>query len=153
MGTKDAPRAFSPKLRSTIKSFGLKSTSYDPEFEIKKDLSTAKHVDDINMEGLEQEIDRYVKEVEKVFGKCKLNKRQFTNCGVQYTQKDCGDIVLDQDSYIATLRPIVTSELTGAPAEHEATKNVADMFIGLRGALAYTTLTQAWIQVYIVALQ
>ena len=66
---------------------------------------------------------------------------------------DNGDVVLDQDGYIATLRPIMTPELTGTPPEHEATKNVADMFVSLRGALAYTTLTQAWIQVYIVALQ
>merc|ERR1712086_862475 len=152
-GTKDAPRAFSLKLRRTTKCIGLKSMSYDAEFEIKKDLLTAKHVDDINMAGREAEVDHYVAEVEKVFGKCKLNKKQFTNCGVQYTQNDNGDIILDQDGYISTLRPIMTPELTGAAAEHEATKNVADMFVSLRGALAYTTLTQAWIQVYIVALQ
>ena len=29
---------------------------------------------------------------------------------------------------------------------------MSDMFVSLRGALAYTTLTQAWIQVYIVSL-
>ena len=35
----------------------------------------------------------------------------------------------------------------------KATKLAADQFVSLRGALAYTTLTQAWIQVYAVALQ
>ena len=94
IGTKDAPRAFSLKLRKATKCIGFKST-YDLEFEIKKDLLTAKHVDDINMSGRESLIDHYVKEVEKVSGKCKLNKRQFTNCGVQYTHKDNGDIALD----------------------------------------------------------
>ena len=58
-GTKDAPRAFSLKLRKTTQQIGLKSTSYDPEFEIKKDLLTAKHVDDINMAGTEAAIDNY----------------------------------------------------------------------------------------------
>ena len=79
-GTKDAPRAFSLKLRQTTQKLGLQSTSYDPEFEVKKDLLTAKHVDDINMCGTPKEIDRYVAEVEKVFGKCKLNQSPFTNC-------------------------------------------------------------------------
>ena len=40
-----------------------------------------------------------------------------------------------------------------ACAEKDATKAVTDLFVSLRGALAYTTLTQAWMQVYIVALQ
>ena len=79
-GTKDAPRAFSLKLRKTTKCIGLKSKSYGLEFEIKKDLLTAKHVDDVKVSGRESLIDHYVSEVEKVFGKCKLNKRRFTNC-------------------------------------------------------------------------
>ena len=152
-GTKDAPRAFSLKLHKTTKNIGLQSTSYDHELEIKKDLMTAKHVDDINMAGTERMIDLYTSEVEKVFGKCKLNKQNFTNCGVRYIQHSNGDITTDQDAYIKTLRPIVSPELTGAAAERDASKNVTDLFVSLRGALAYTTLTQAWTQVYIVALQ
>ena len=152
-GTKDAPRAFSLKLRKTTWATGLRGTSYDPEFEVKKDLLTAKHVDDVNMGGKEPMIDGYTEVVEKVFGKCKLNKHQFTNCGVQYTMDKDHNVIMDQDDYIKTLRPIVSTELTGASAEALATKTVADQFVSLRGALAYTTLTQAWIQVYIVALQ
>jgi len=154
-GTKDAPRAFSLKLRKTTQSprIGLKPTSFDPELEVKKNLLTAKHVDDVNMAGTEPLIDAYHAEVEKVFGSCKINKHQFTNCGVRYTMQDNHDVVMDQDVYIATMRPVVHRELTGAAAEREATKAVADMFVSLRGALAYTTLTQAWIQVYIVSLQ
>jgi len=152
-GTKDAPRAFSLKLRKVTSRVGLKSTSYDTEFEIQPGLLTAKHVDDISMTGTEGKIDSYTKAVEDVFGKCKLNKKQYTNCGVRYTQLENGDIVMDQDEYIATMRPIQTPELTGAPAEQDATKTVSDLFVSLRGALAYTTLTQAWIQVYIVSLQ
>ena len=105
------------------------------------------------MAGQEKEIDNYTAEVEKVFGKCKLNKKTFTNCGVKYAQLDNGDVTMDQDDYIKTLRPIMTPELTGAAAEQDATKLVTDMFVSLRGALAYTILTQAWIQVYVVSLQ
>ena len=151
-GTKDAPRAFSLKLRNVTQNSGLCSTSYDSEFELGNELLTAKHVDDINMSGNKDQISRYVSCVEKTFGKCKLNTGTFTNCGVRYSKTSKG-VEMDQDEYVKTLRPIVHPELTGAPAEKPATKIIADQFVSLRGALAYTTLTQAWIQVYIVALQ
>ena len=88
-----------------------------------------------------------------LFWKCKLNQRQFINCGVWYTMQPNHDVVSDLDEYIKTLRPSVSSELTGAAAEKEATTTVADLFVSLRGAAACTTLTRTWIQVYIVALQ
>eukprot|EP00959_Pyramimonas_sp_CCMP1952_P046991 981064-Pyramimonas_sp.AAC.1 len=64
-GTKDAPRAFFLKLRTATRSVGLAPTSYDPEFEFSQDLLTAKHVDGINMTGLENNVDHYVQRVEK----------------------------------------------------------------------------------------
>jgi hypothetical protein len=82
-----------------------------------------------------------------------MNKHLFTNCGVEYAKLENGDVVMNQDAYIKTLRPIVSPELTGAPAEAEAERNVADQFVSLRGALAYTLLTQAWIHVYVVSFQ
>jgi len=152
-GTKDAPRAFSMKLRQLTKGAGLRPTIYDQEFELKSGLLTEKHVDDINMTGTEEEVERYTHQIEKIFGKCKLNKHQFTNCGVQYTKMENGDVVLDQDAYIKTLRPIVHPELTGKDPDALATKTIADMYVSLRGALAYTTLTQCCFQVFIVAQQ
>jgi hypothetical protein len=58
-GTKDAPRAFSLKLRKTTVAIGLKPTSFDPEFEVKENSLTAKHVDDVNMTGNDNEIVYY----------------------------------------------------------------------------------------------
>ena len=152
-GTKDAPRAFNLKLQRIIGSIGLYPTSFDQQFFIKDDLLTANHVDDVNMAGTEAKIDEYALWIEQEFDKCKLSKRQYTNCGVQSTLLDNHDVTQDQDAYIDTLRPIVSNELTGAPAERDATKVVSDMFVSLRGALAYTAMTQVWIMVYIVALQ
>ena len=141
------------KLRKTTSHFGLKPTSFDPEFEIKPDMRSGKHVDDISLTGKEAVIDSYIKHVEHTFGPCKVHKHLYTNCGVRYQKCDDGSVVMDQDEYIKTLRPIISPELTGAAPDIDATKNVADQFVSLRGAVAYTTLTQAWIQVYIVALQ
>ena len=113
------------KLRSRNNAFGLQPMSFDPEFEIKKNLLTAKHVDDINMAGTEEDIDEYTRVVKKEFGKCKLSKHQFTSCGVRYTMTSNHGIVCDQDEYIKTLRPLVHPELTGQAAEKEATKTIS----------------------------
>eukprot|EP00959_Pyramimonas_sp_CCMP1952_P228349 4774502-Pyramimonas_sp.AAC.1 len=69
----------------------------------------------------------------------------YTDCAVRYTKTDQGDVILDQDEYIEQLRPITRPELTGAAADAKATKLIADMFVGLRGALANALLTQIWL--------
>lgn len=86
IGTKDAPRAFSLQLRKTTTRIDLQPTSFDTEFEIKHDLRTAKHVDDINMTGADRRIDEYAKAVEQEFGKCKVHKHQSIICGVRHTK-------------------------------------------------------------------
>jgi len=68
-GTKDAPRAFSMTLRKVTRSFCLQPTSYDEEFGSSSNLLIAKHVDDTNMAGIEELIDKYIKCVEDTFGK------------------------------------------------------------------------------------
>eukprot|EP00959_Pyramimonas_sp_CCMP1952_P315129 6595923-Pyramimonas_sp.AAC.1 len=60
---------------------------------------------------------------------------------------------MDQDEYIKQLRPITRPELTGAAADAKATKLITDVFVSLRGALAYASLTQVWLMVYVVSLQ
>jgi len=128
-------------------------TAYDPEFEIKRDMISCKHVDDVSMSGIEKQIDLYQSKVESVFGTCKMNKHEFTCCAVKFKKLGNGDVTLDQDDYIKQLRPIVSEELTGKDPNQKATQTVSDLFVSLRGALAYCLLTQFWIQVYVVALQ
>eukprot|EP00959_Pyramimonas_sp_CCMP1952_P233689 4883929-Pyramimonas_sp.AAC.1 len=96
-GTKDAPRAFSLKLRRNARGFGLRPTSYDEEFEASNDLLTAKHVYNITMAGTEDTIDKCVKCVEDTF-----------------------------DESVKQLRPIQHPELTGAGADARATEMGAD---------------------------
>eukprot|EP00959_Pyramimonas_sp_CCMP1952_P406315 8515662-Pyramimonas_sp.AAC.1 len=105
-------------------------------------LLTAKHVDDINMAGAEDTIDKCVKCVEYTFGKCKLNQHTCTNCAVRYTKGEGGSVTLDQDEYTKQLRPIQDPEHTGADADAQASKMVADMFVSLRGALVHALITQ-----------
>ena len=52
-GNETCPKSVSLKLRKFTRKIGLTSTNYKQEFEIKKDLLTAKNVDGINMTGAE----------------------------------------------------------------------------------------------------
>ena len=66
---------------------------------------------------------------------------------------DAPSIIVGQDDYIKQLRPISHPDLVGADPDATASKTVCDMFVSLRGALAYAALTQSWIIVYVVSLQ
>ena len=46
----------------------------------------AKHVDDLKITGEPAEIQHIIAELERVFGKLKLNWNSFTNCGVRHIQ-------------------------------------------------------------------
>eukprot|EP00959_Pyramimonas_sp_CCMP1952_P168513 3521147-Pyramimonas_sp.AAC.1 len=70
-----------------------------------------------------------------------------------YTKDEDGNVTLDRDEYIKQLRPIQHPDQTGADADAQATKMVADTFASLRGALACALITQAWLMVYVVSLQ
>eukprot|EP00959_Pyramimonas_sp_CCMP1952_P277101 5792488-Pyramimonas_sp.AAC.1 len=94
------------------------------------------------MAGTEDTIDKYVKCGGGTLGKCKFNKHTYTNCAVRYTKDEDGNVTLDQYEYIKQPRPIQLPKLTGADADAQATKVVADMFVSLRGALAYALITQ-----------
>jgi len=63
------------------------------------------------------------------------------------------EVEMEQEEYSKTLRAIVPSQVTGAAPEKQATKLVSDFFVSLRGALAFTSLTQLWILVCIVSLK
>eukprot|EP00974_Lingulodinium_polyedra_P120139 11173828-Lingulodinium_polyedra.AAC.1 len=61
------------------------------------DTRYAKHVDDITMTGKERLVDTYVSHAENTFGKCKVHKHTYTNCGVRYEKKPDGSVAMDQD--------------------------------------------------------
>eukprot|EP00959_Pyramimonas_sp_CCMP1952_P285805 5975880-Pyramimonas_sp.AAC.1 len=97
------------------------------------------------MAGTKDTSDKYVKFVEDTFGKCGLNKHTYTNCAVRYTKDEDGNVTLGQYEYIKQLRRIQHPALTGADADAQATDMVTDMFVSLRGALAYALVTHVWL--------
>jgi hypothetical protein len=160
-GCKDAPRAFSLKLASVTQSdhVGLRPTTMDPELEVKHNAAgrlvalQGKHVDDIKIGAISSEMRLIITAIEKVFGKVTYAKSKFSNCGVRHTHLDNGDVVMDQDEYIAALIPISHADLTGAKSDTDCSEALKAIFWSLLGAVAYALLTQSWIAVYVIALQ
>eukprot|EP00959_Pyramimonas_sp_CCMP1952_P443619 9287120-Pyramimonas_sp.AAC.1 len=79
-----APPGFEHHGERATRGFGPRPASYDEEFESSNSLLTAKHVDDINMAGTEDTVDKYVKCVEATFGvvdgaRCIFTTRPRTN--------------------------------------------------------------------------
>eukprot|EP00959_Pyramimonas_sp_CCMP1952_P282984 5915090-Pyramimonas_sp.AAC.1 len=88
----------------------------------------------------------------KTFGQCKLNKNTYTKFAVIYTKDEGGSVTSGQDECTNQLRPKQHHELTGADADTQASKMLADMFVSLRSALAHALITQVWLMVYVVSL-
>ena len=91
--------------------------------------------------------------LEKEFGKLTYHEGDFTNTGVHHLMLPDGSVELDQDEYIAALKPIVHVDLVGASGDDDAPPHLVDLFWSLLGAVAYALITQFWIAVYVVALQ
>ena len=121
--------------------------------ETSPNLLTAKHVDDVNMAGISDAVDKCVKCAEDAFGACKLNVRASANCAVRCALADDGGVTLDQDEDMKHFRPMQRPELAGSAAEEKATKIVSDMFVGLRGALACALITRVRLMACVVSFQ
>ena len=69
-----------------------------------------KHVDDLKITGEPAEVQYIIDEIGKVFGQLKVEKDNFTNCGVRHMQDPrTMEISLDQVEYAKNLRLIGTA--------------------------------------------
>ena len=146
-GTKGAPRAFSLKLQRITQGAQcrMRSTTNDRELETRHDSGVltamaAKHVDDIKLGGQPRVIKEIIQALESEFGKLTHALESFTNTGVRQKRLSYGSVTMDQDEYIAALRPIVFPDMIVAPGEREATPELSELFRSLLGAAAYFLL-------------
>ena len=158
-GLKDAPQAFSLKLKSVTRSkCGLKQTSFDPELEIlhvdgQLRLVIAIHVDDLKMTGPPDTIKWFMTQLEATFGKLKCNWDSFTNCGIRHIRDpQTNTVTLDQHEYAKALKPLVHADLRKGK-EDALSDESHSLYLSLLGALAYLALTRLDIIVFIAALQ
>ena len=160
-GTKDAPRAFSIQLaRCTNDKFGCRPTTCDPELIVKHEekelrMVATKHVDDIRATAEMQMLKSFIACLEEYFGKGELEItfNNFSNCGLRYTRLNDGSYTADQEEYLKGLKPISTSELTGAASDAPASPMLSSLFLSLLMALAFTLMTRGDLAIFIIALQ
>ena len=158
-GLKDAPQAFSLKLKSVTRGVcGLRPTSFDDELEALHQhgnlvLVVAIHVDDLKVAGYESAIRWFMGELEKVFGTLKSSWNSFTNCGIRHIRDPATSIItMDQHQYAQALKPIVHADLRRASTD-PLSSECHSLYLSLLGALAYLSLTRVDIVVFIAALQ
>ena len=159
-GLVDAPRAFSLKLGLVTKgACKLLPSSVDAELCLKHESGQlvaimAKHVDDLKISGPVRVVEWIVSEIQKVFGDLIVQWHTFTNCGVRHIQDRISKaITLDQEEYIAAMKPIVHDDLKGVSSESLASQPLQELFMSLLGAAAYALLTRPDAAVFIAALQ
>ena len=110
------------------------------------------HVDDIKFTGHQPEIENLLNFLEITFGKMTAQFK-FTNCGMTHERNSQEDILMHQDDYTKAFKPINPKHYQHLDRETDCSEHLQSPFMSLLGAVAYTSLTQAWILVYIVALQ
>ena len=160
-GCNDAPRCFSLKLAKVTHDLcGMVACTVDKELcflhcpetgRLKAIL--AKHVDDLKICSDKQTIVWIIEQIEKVFGKLKIEWNNFTNCGIRHVQDvKTKETSLDQIEYIKGVRVIAHPDMVGSPDSWCTTK-LHHEFWSVLGALAFATITRADILVFVSALQ
>ena len=72
----------------------------------------AKHVDDLKLAGSKELIIWILQQIEKEFGKLKIDWHSFTNCGIRHIQDpNTLEITLDQTEYIKGVKTITHPDL------------------------------------------
>ena len=107
-GCNDAPRCFSFKLAQVTRNLcGLKPSTVDGELCMKHRVEAGrpklvvimtKHVDDLKLAGMTEEVIVVLHHIEKVFGKLMIEWHEFTNCGARHRQNITPKVItLDQN--------------------------------------------------------
>ena len=145
--------------QATNDTFGANPTTFDPQLVIRHNSNVlgfiaTKHVDDVKVGCEGRELQEFMEDLEKVFGKGGLDitPEIFTNCGVRHTRTETG-YEMNQIEYISALKPITNSALTGANADDPAPEPLVRLYLSPLMALAFSLLTRFDFGVYVIALQ
>ena len=170
-GCVDAPRCFSLKLAKVTKDMcGMTQCTIDNELcflhksgsertapkgsTLELLAVMAKHVDDLKLTGQRQTLIWILQQVEKVFGKLKIEWNNFTNCGIRHIQNvETKEVSMDQTEYIKGVKTISHPDISSKGAEELCCTELHHMFWSILGAIAFATLTRVDILVFVSALQ
>ena len=114
----------------------------------------AKHVDDLKLAGDKDTIIWILQQIEKVFGKLKIEWNDFKNCGIKHAQNTSDwSITLDQNDYVKGIKLVEHKDMVGANPEDMCSPEVHAQYWSVLGAIAFALLTRMDIAVFVGALQ
>ncbi len=88
------------------------------------------------------------------FGQLKIERNNFTNCGVRHQQDvETKEVSLDQIEYVKGISLCVSSEISSSKPEEAASSGLHAQYWSVLGAIAYAVLTRPDIAVFVSALQ
>ena len=128
----------------------MKPTKVDPQCYIKHAngrlvLAMTAHVDCLKITGVESEITSVLKGLEEAFDTLKLERDNFEHLGLKHALHDDDSPSVNQNHYVAELRPIAEAELKQMDPDAQ--------FQSLLGGVAWVSQTRPDAAVFISALQ
>jgi hypothetical protein len=96
-------------------------------------------VDDVKVGWSADTLHEFVGCLEGMFGEAELEitATDFVNCGIKHISTS-GSCLLEQADYIAALKPIANSSITGCSADEKSPEPLSKRFLCLPTALGYT---------------
>ena len=160
-GLKDAPRAFGMRRDISLREFGSRPTTKDPQLWIKHPNGGSEstclmctHIDDIKGAARDEDREQLISILKRDFGddlKVKLKTFEFT--GVHHIQDSDFTIWTHQDHYVAELSVIPLDDLDLTVPDQEVGTEYIQGFQSLLGALMWLLVTRADISPYVGYLQ
>ena len=108
------------------------------------------HVDDLKVTGQESMMSWLFKSMEQEVGKLTVHENAFTHCGIEHEQIDLETVVLHQEPYAKSLKPM---SVPSGPEEQTLDARAHSHYRTLLGGVSWLTLTRYDIAVYVCALQ
>ena len=157
-GLKDAPRLWGKALRRVLGEIGLKAIQTDEQLYVRHEnkvlvLILSVHVDDLKLSGVETEIRRALKILERHFDQLKLEQDNFEHLGLKHTLMQDGSRRVSQQHYVNELRPIADQDLKLQNSKTVVSEEVHNKFRSLLGGIAWVVQTRPDIAVFVAALQ
>ena len=133
-------------------------TQVDPQLFNRFDKGTlvgqmSGHIDDLKGTADEPIIKELIDDLEKRYGKLKVQRGNFEHVGIQHCKQSDGSYVLHQHHYVEQLRPMGLDSMKALDVETDAPEHMIGPYVSLTCAMAWVLVTAPVIAVYIGALQ
>ena len=157
-GLKGAPRAWRLMLDKILAELGGSKMVVDRQIYMwfhndKLVMLASTHVDDLKVTGEASWMSWLLLKIEEYVGKLTVKYAQegFDHCGIHHKQLADKTITMDQNAYVAALKPIPLPK-THDP-EADASETLHGAYMTLLGGLGWVTLTRYDVSIFICCLQ